>query len=106
MTATCHVNIQEAKNNLSKLLARANAGEEIIICKAGKPYAKLVTIGRSVQRELGFLRDSFSKAELDALDKALFEPLDDSELTFWYDAPVFQTTQFADREDLDENAEQ
>ena len=33
---------QPAKPNLSKLVDRAAAGEEIIITKAGKPQAKLV----------------------------------------------------------------
>ncbi len=35
------VNIHEAKTNLSKLLKRVEAGEEIIIAKAGKPIAVL-----------------------------------------------------------------
>jgi len=39
------VNIHEAKTNLSKLLARVSAGEEVIISKAGKPIARLVPIG-------------------------------------------------------------
>jgi prevent-host-death family protein len=36
------VNLYEAKTNLSKLVDRAAAGEEIIIAKAGKRKAKLV----------------------------------------------------------------
>jgi prevent-host-death family protein len=36
------VNLYDAKTNLSKLVERAAAGEEIIIAKAGKPKAKLV----------------------------------------------------------------
>jgi prevent-host-death family protein len=36
------VNIYDAKTNLSKLVDRAAAGEEIVIAKAGKPKAKLV----------------------------------------------------------------
>jgi len=36
------VNIHEAKTHLSRLLARAAAGEEIVIAKAGEPMAKLV----------------------------------------------------------------
>jgi len=36
------VNLSEAKANLSKLVDRAAAGEEIVIAKAGKPKAKLV----------------------------------------------------------------
>ena len=35
-------NIYDAKTNLSKLVDRAAAGEEIVIAKAGKPKAKLV----------------------------------------------------------------
>jgi prevent-host-death family protein len=38
------VNVHEAKTHFSKLLERAHAGEEIILAKAGKPYAKLVPI--------------------------------------------------------------
>lgn len=40
-------NVHEAKTQLSKLIDRAHAGEEIILAKAGKPYAKLVPIGPS-----------------------------------------------------------
>ena len=36
------VNVHEAKTHLSKLLMRVEAGEEIIISKAGKPIARLV----------------------------------------------------------------
>ena len=38
------VNVHEAKTHFSKLLDRAHRGEEIILAKAGKPYAKLVPI--------------------------------------------------------------
>jgi prevent-host-death family protein len=40
MTET--VNLYDAKTNLSELVDRAAAGEEIVIAKAGKPKAKLV----------------------------------------------------------------
>lgn len=36
------VNVHEAKTHFSKLLERAHGGEEIILAKAGVPYAKLV----------------------------------------------------------------
>ena len=36
------INVHAAKTHLSQLLERAHAGEEIIIAKAGKPYARLV----------------------------------------------------------------
>lgn len=48
------VNIHEAKTHLSRLLARAGEGEEIIIAKAGKPIARLVPIkGRVPHRQPG-----------------------------------------------------
>ncbi len=40
------VNIYEAKANLSRLVERAAAGEEIIIAKAGKPRARLVALAK------------------------------------------------------------
>ncbi len=38
---TVIVNVHQAKTHLSKLLDRAHAGEEIVLAKAGKPYALL-----------------------------------------------------------------
>jgi antitoxin (DNA-binding transcriptional repressor) of toxin-antitoxin stability system len=35
------VNIHEAKTNLSKLIERAENGEEVVIARAGKPVATL-----------------------------------------------------------------
>lgn len=35
-------NIHEAKTHLSSLIARAAAGEEILIARAGKPVARLI----------------------------------------------------------------
>lgn len=50
------VNIHEAKTNLSKLLARVAAGEEVIITNAGVPVARLVAIPpKSGQRKPGRL---------------------------------------------------
>jgi prevent-host-death family protein len=38
------VNIDEAKTLLASLLDRAESGEEVIIARAGKPSARLVSI--------------------------------------------------------------
>jgi prevent-host-death family protein len=35
------VNTHEAKSQLSKLIAAARAGEEVVICQAGKPVARI-----------------------------------------------------------------
>ncbi|HET7700643.1 MAG TPA: type II toxin-antitoxin system Phd/YefM family antitoxin [Candidatus Limnocylindria bacterium] len=51
------VNIHEAKTHLSRLIARAVDGEEIVIAKAGRPVAKLVGLAKPVRRrELGLAR--------------------------------------------------
>jgi prevent-host-death family protein len=39
-----YVNVHEAKTQFSKLLERAHAGEEIILAKRGKPYARLLPL--------------------------------------------------------------
>ena len=39
MTVT--VDVHQAKTHLSRLMDRAHAGEQIILAKAGKPYALL-----------------------------------------------------------------
>jgi prevent-host-death family protein len=38
------VNIHAAKTNLSKLIARAQAGEEVVIANAGQPVARLLPL--------------------------------------------------------------
>ncbi len=55
------VNIHEAKTNLSRLVERAEQGEEIVIARAGKPVAKLVPFdGRQLRpREPGSMRGQF-----------------------------------------------
>lgn len=47
------VNLYDAKTQLSKLVDRAAAGEEIIIAKAGKPKAKLVPYRPSRKKRIG-----------------------------------------------------
>jgi prevent-host-death family protein len=44
------VNVRAAKTHLSHLLERAHAGEEIVITKAGKPYARLVPLAPAATR--------------------------------------------------------
>jgi prevent-host-death family protein len=50
-------NIHQAKSQLSRLIERALAGEEVIISKAGKPVAKLVPYTQKKRpRLLGLLK--------------------------------------------------
>jgi prevent-host-death family protein len=45
------VNVHEAKSNLSRLIVRAEAGEEVIIARAGRPAVRLVPV-RARRRKL------------------------------------------------------
>lgn len=48
------VNLYEAKTHLSDLVERAARGEEIVIAKAGRPLARLVSLSqRTAERPLG-----------------------------------------------------
>jgi prevent-host-death family protein len=42
------VNMHEAKTQLSKLVERVEAGEEVVIARSGKPVAKLVPVKRDM----------------------------------------------------------
>ncbi len=55
------INLYDAKTNLSQLVERAAAGEEIIIAKAGRPMARLVPLPeRSAPRVPGRLKGQIS----------------------------------------------
>ncbi len=76
------VNVHEAKTHFSKLLDRAHAGEEIIVAKAGKPYARLVKI--EAPEAVPFQRKPGGWPGLgDIPDSVWFDPLPDDELDAW-----------------------
>ena len=73
-TVTIHV----AKTTLSRLIARVEAGEEIVIARGRTPVAKLVPIVRpAAKRQPGTLK---GKIQLDA---SFFDPLPEEELRGW-----------------------
>ena len=47
------IGVHEAKTNLSKLLRRVSAGEEIVITRSGEPIAKLVPATADRERIFG-----------------------------------------------------
>jgi prevent-host-death family protein len=53
-----HVGMHEAKTNLSKLVERAEGGEDIVIQRGGKPVARLVPI-REEARSLAAVRGAW-----------------------------------------------
>ena len=50
--ATDSVNVHEAKTHLSRLLERVEAGEEIVVARAGRPVARLVPYRTRTQARL------------------------------------------------------
>ncbi|MFN3543979.1 MAG: type II toxin-antitoxin system Phd/YefM family antitoxin [Thiobacillus sp.] len=71
------VNVHEAKTQFSRLLEQAHAGQEIILSKAGKPYARMVPLQpcEKLKRMPGRLAGH--------IDEAFFEPLPEAELDAW-----------------------
>ena len=57
-------NVHEAKSNLSRLLQKTAAGEEVIIMRDGKPVAELIPYrARGRKRQLGFAAGQIEMAE-------------------------------------------
>jgi prevent-host-death family protein len=72
---TTTVNVHEAKTRLSELLAKVEAGERVIIARAGSPIAELTPLTAPVEREFGFM--TFD------VPVEFFEDLPESELSAW-----------------------
>lgn len=74
---TITVNVHEAKTQFSRLLEQAHAGQEIILSKAGKPYARMMPLTQqnAPKRMPGRLAGP--------IDETFFEPLPDDELKAW-----------------------
>ena len=72
------VNVHEAKTQFSRLLEQAHAGQEIILAKAGKPYARLVPLAPDgvAARKPGRLAGK-------RLPDAFLDPLPPEELAAW-----------------------
>ncbi|MEQ1619196.1 MAG: type II toxin-antitoxin system prevent-host-death family antitoxin [Terricaulis sp.] len=99
------VKIHEAKTNLSKLIVKVEAGEEVVICRGDKEVARLIPVpeptARGVREEQtpwgspgvwdgksprkpGLLKGIIGPTPDDA-----FAPLTDAELAEWEGGPVF-----------------
>ena len=71
------VNIHEAKTNLSRLLVKVEAGEDVIIARSGTPVARLVRFQKQGKRQFGSMKG------LVKLDDSFFDPLPEEELAAW-----------------------
>ena len=73
------VTIHQAKTQLSKLIARAEAGEEIVIARGKEPVARLTAVNTQKLRPApGVL-----KGQLQIPDSFFFDPLPEEELKLW-----------------------
>ena len=72
------VTIHTAKTTLSQLLARVEAGEEVVLARGKEPIAKLVPFRPpATKRRFGALRGIIS------VGPEFFDPLPEEELTAW-----------------------
>ena len=73
------VKMHEAKTNLSRLAARAAAGEEVIIMRGDTPVARLMPLAaeEKPRRQPGRFKGVFD------LDDRFFESLPEDELEAW-----------------------
>src|SRR6266404_765720 len=61
------VTVHQAKTQLSKLIARAEAGEEIVIARGREPAVKLTPVGKPApKRQFGSMRARMKKILLDS----------------------------------------
>lgn len=75
------VTIHKAKTELSKLLKRVEAGEEIVIARGGKEVAKLVPAHPMPPKSRGL--GALKHLGMETPDAAFFDPLPDDELEAW-----------------------
>ena len=71
------VNVHEAKTNLSRQLAKVEAGEDVVIAKNGKPVARLVGYRPKGKRQPGVLQGKI------VIPDSFFDPLPEEELALW-----------------------
>ena len=71
------INVHQAKTQLSRLLARVEAGEDIVIARRGEPVARLVGCKPRNKRQADILKGKV------VIPDSFFDPLPDEELTAW-----------------------
>ncbi|HZK99992.1 MAG TPA: antitoxin [Caulobacteraceae bacterium] len=70
--------VHQAKTQLSRLIASAVGGEEVIIARGATPVVRLTPLAAArPKRAFGAFKGQF------ALTQAFFEPLPDDELGAW-----------------------
>jgi prevent-host-death family protein len=76
------LNLQRAKTQLSRLVDRAAAGEEIVIAKRGRPMARLVPLAPKPRRVAGVLKGKIWEAA------DCWAPMTEAEAKEWHEGPI------------------
>ena len=71
------VNVHQAKTQLSRLLALAEGGEEVVIARRGEPVARLVACKPKSKRRFGAMKGQI------VVDDGILDPLPEEELARW-----------------------
>lgn len=72
-------NMHQAKSELSKLVAKAEAGEEVVIARRGKPAVRLMALGHAAETKKR--RQPGPLSHLQPIpDELFFDPLPEEEL--------------------------
>jgi antitoxin (DNA-binding transcriptional repressor) of toxin-antitoxin stability system len=86
------VNIRQAKRRLSKLIAKAEAGEEVLILRGTKPVVQLravsskrfkLTFGMWSEKMKARRVPGMLKGKVSIPDEFFFDPLPEEELRLW-----------------------
>ena len=72
------IDVNDSKTNLSCLLAKVEAGEEVVIARDGKPVARLVPYGKfQGKRRFGAMKEQI------VIDDSIWDALPEAELDAW-----------------------
>lgn len=72
------VTVHQAKTQLSRLIAAAEAGEEVIIARGDKPVVRLTPVeAPRARRQAGRLKGII------AFDDSFFDPMSEEDLRLW-----------------------
>lgn len=71
------VTVHEAKTNLSRLIAEALEGRDVVIARGSEPVVRLTALKPAAKRTFGALKS------LIAVDERFNDPLPEDELAAW-----------------------
>jgi prevent-host-death family protein len=78
------MSIYEAKTHFSRLVARAEAGEETVVTRHGRPVARIAPLQEPPRKRIfGLWKGRFEVPD------DFNDPMTEEELSLWYDGPVF-----------------